>query len=42
MENEPVWNNETINKKKGDTTFKQCGWCDHRGNGSYRYNCMIE
>ena len=42
MRNEPVWNSDTINKKKGDTTFEQCGWCNHGGSGSYRYNCMIE
>ena len=38
---EPEWNAENINKKRGDTTFKQCGWCEHRGTGSYRYGCML-
>jgi len=42
MDREPIWNSDTINKKKGDTTFKQCGWCNNRGDGSYRYDCMID
>lgn len=38
---EPKWT-ETLKKRKGDeTTFKQCGWCEHNGGGSYRYNCML-
>lgn len=41
MEREPIWNEETKNKKQGDTTFKMCGWCDNRGSGSYKSNCMI-
>jgi hypothetical protein len=38
---EPVWNAENMNRKKGDTNFEMCGWCRHRGCGSYRYDCMI-
>lgn len=39
--NEPIWNAENMNRKKGDTDFELCGWCQHRGCGSYRYDCMI-
>lgn len=38
---DPEWTPEQCNMKNGDTTFKQCGWCEHRGSGSYRYDCMI-
>lgn len=38
---EPIWTAENINRKEGDTTFKQCGWCKYRGTGSYRYGAMI-
>lgn len=38
---EPEWNAGNINKKPGDTTFKQCGWCEHTGGGSCRYDCHI-
>jgi hypothetical protein len=41
-EREPDWTAETMNRKKGDTTFKQCGWCVHAGSGSYRYSCMLD
>jgi hypothetical protein len=41
MEREPVWNEETMYKEQGTTTFVTCGWCQHRGTGSYRYNCML-
>ena len=39
---EPEWTAENMNRKKGDTTFKLCGWCEHRGGGSYRYDVMID
>ena len=39
---EPEWTEELENKKIGDTTLKTCGWCKHRGSGSYRHDCMIE
>ena len=39
---EPEWTAENQNRKRGDTTFKTCGWCKHQGSGSYRHQCMIE
>ena len=39
---EPEWTKENIDKKRGDTTFKRCGWCEHRGSGSYRNDCMLD
>lgn len=41
MNREPVWTAETMNRRQGDTTFSLCGWCKHRGAGSYRYDTMI-
>lgn len=38
---EPEWTAENQSRNKGDTTFKQCGWCEHAGCGSYRYQCML-
>ena len=38
---DPEWNSRNINRKEGDTTFKQCGWCEHTGGGSARYGCML-
>ena len=38
---EPEWTAENINRKKGDTTFKQCGWCEHVSSGTCRYNCYL-
>lgn len=38
---EPNWNAKTINKKKGSTTLKTCGWCEY-ATGTYRYGCMLE
>ncbi len=40
-EGEPEWNAENCNKRQGDTTFEMCGWCEHRGCGSCRYDCML-
>jgi hypothetical protein len=40
IDDEPDWITEK-NRKEGDTTLEQCGWCEHRGGGSYRYDCMI-
>ncbi len=40
-ENEPEWNSLNCNKKRGDTTFEICGWCEHRGCGSCRYDCLL-
>lgn len=39
---EIVFTAEMMNNKKGDTTFKVCGWCAYRGSGTYRYDCMID
>lgn len=39
---EPEWTEELKNRKIGATTFNLCGWCKHRGSGSYRHDCMIE
>ena len=39
---EPIWTEELKNRKVGATTLKQCGWCQHRGSGSYRHDCMLE
>jgi hypothetical protein len=41
MSREPEWNAENMNKKKGDTTLKTCGWCQYQGCGSYRHSCML-
>lgn len=38
----PVWTLENINRRQGDTTFEQCGWCAHADCGSVRYDCHIE
>lgn len=38
---EPHWTSSNQSRRKGDTTFKQCGWCEHAGCGSYRYGCML-
>lgn len=38
---EPEWTAENMNRQKGDTTFKKCGWCVYAGSGSYRYNTML-
>ena len=40
--NEPNWTAANMNRKQGNTTFKTCGWCEHRACGSYRYDCMID
>ena len=40
-EKEPIWNAKNINRKIGDTTFEICGWCNHRGCGSCRYDCLV-
>lgn len=42
VEREPEWNSETINRRVGETTFKQCGWCEYRSTGVHRYDCMLE
>jgi hypothetical protein len=39
---EPIWNAENMNRKKGDTTFKTCGWCKFASCGRARYDCMID
>lgn len=41
-ENEPVWNAENMNKKKGDSTFVICGWCEYACESLFRYNCMLK
>jgi hypothetical protein len=38
---EPEWTVENRNREEGDTTFEICGWCEHRGCGSFRYHCML-
>ncbi len=38
---EPEWTAENINRKKGDTNFEICGWCEHASSGSCRYNCYL-
>lgn len=39
---EPIWTAENMNKKKGDTTFSQCGWCEWAGGGFCRYGCHLK
>lgn len=39
---EPEWTAENMNRKSGDTTFVQCGWCEHASCGSCRYSCYLE
>lgn len=38
---EPEWTAENMNRKRGDTTFQQCGWCEHATGGSCRYGCYL-
>lgn len=38
---EPEWSAEHQNRERGTTTFETCGWCEHIGCGSFRYNCAI-
>ena len=38
---EPEWTAENMNKKKGDTNFEFCGWCEHASCGSCRYGCCL-
>lgn len=38
---EPKWTAKNINRKRGDTTLKQCGWCEYAEGGSARYNCLL-
>ncbi len=38
---EPEWTAENINRKKGDTTFEICGWCEHASCGSCKYRCYL-
>jgi len=38
---EPEWNAQNMNRKQGDTTFKQCGWCEYASSGSVRYDCYL-
>lgn len=38
---EPVWTAENMNRKKGSTTFKTCGWCEHVSCGCCRYDCHM-
>lgn len=39
---EPKWDAVTMNRECGETTFKTCGWCEHRGCGSMRYDCLLD
>lgn len=39
---EPTWTAENMNRKEGDTTFKQCGWCEYHGGGTCRYDCHLD
>jgi hypothetical protein len=38
---EPEWTIKNINRKPGDTTLIQCGWCEYAGGGTGRYQCML-
>lgn len=38
---EPPWSEDTMSRKKGDTTFKTCGWCKHTSSGTFRYECAL-
>ena len=38
---EPEWTAENMNRKKGDTNFEICGWCEHASCGSCRYGCYL-
>jgi hypothetical protein len=31
-----------LTRKRGDTDYEMCGWCKHRGCGTYQYDCMLE
>lgn len=30
-----------VNRERGETTFNKCGWCEHAGCGTFRYDYMI-
>lgn len=38
---EPEWTARNKNRKKGDTTFDICGWCEHASCGTCRYGCYL-
>lgn len=38
---EPPWTAENMNRRNGETTFKQCGWCKFVGGGICRYGCYL-
>jgi len=39
---EPNWTPENMGRKRGETTFSICGWCEYAGMGCYRHNCALE
>jgi hypothetical protein len=41
LTNYPEPTGTLINKKRGSTNFKQCGWCDY-ASGTHRYDYCIE
>jgi len=38
---EPEWTAENQNRRKGETTLKQCGWCEYASCGSCRHDCYL-
>ena len=40
--NELIRNDEIKNVEKGDTTFKQCKWCEYGIETNMAYDCLIE
>jgi hypothetical protein len=40
--NQPKWNSRNRNRIIGDTTYDICGWCNYRGSGLYKHDCMLE
>ena len=39
---EPEWTAANMNRERGDTTFKQCGWCEYADGGLGRDSCYLE
>ena len=40
-EKAPEWTAKNRNRKKGDTTFIACGWCEHVSGSICQYGCAL-
>lgn len=39
---EPEWTAENLNRRRGDTNFKICGWCEYNNLGLTLHDCTLE